>query len=1279
MENLGRYTLLDRLGVGAWSEVFKAKSFGVEGFEKTIVVKRLTPEFAADAAFVEDFVRAAKKAIRLSHANIAQVFDLGHEVGDAGHSYFLAGEFVAGVDLLSVLRSKVGADSLPLPLALFLVAQAAKALEHAHRRVDADGQTGVVHGALSPADVLLSFEGEVKLTDFCITEAVLPHLARTAPERLREKLPYLSPEVLRQEPATSASDIYALGALLLRMLAAEPPHVAEDADALRERIASGAPVDLSRLRENLAPELAELLKRCLEPSPERRVESAGRFYEQVLALTYALGARFDDSDLADWLDNVDLRARPATLPPLEEVFEEVEPEELVPSSRPLAADFEEASTEGLQTLGELPSERELTVLAVAFRAGPTRVEAVRMRARAVALRYGGRELESASAAIYFVFGLEPGDTRHLDNAARAGLVMLRAIGPLAEPAAALRFNTAVVHDGELDDAARPELVRSCEELPPTPAGALLATRAAAERLGEAFPTRPGPNAEHVFLEEPSQPQGLGPFLGRRSELRSLAQALSGASRGRLHAVAVVGPHGIGKTRLLSAATRRVSAARLDVGVYVATCPPRGRDVPWSGATAMLRALTGVRDGDALDGVLGVEPRLRALGLVDEETSALLALLGAGPAASPHAIETAFAKALASLCAERLHVLAWDDAHELDADSTRAIAFAMDRLERSQVAVVLLGREREPGALFSRPGLELLELGDLEREDASKLAALRLGVETIPPTLEAFLWERAGGHPMFIEELLREALASKALLVQQERVQLFEQSAALTVPRSLKMLVADRLRRLPDAERGLLVAAAILEPPADLAVVAELVELPVGVVHHLADSLIHKELLVARGTTHVGFASQLVRDVVLADFARDRAQELHVRAADALQIVLGVRTEELAAQIGHHLAMAGQADRAAGFFATSGFYHAEARRLDVAARHLMRALSLADLSDRGAEQIRQWVGALSEALHHVRAGEGLHELVRRLSGWLVLDKAIDGRLRGAIEIDLAVSLGALHRYKEARRLLQRAADSAAAWPELARSALLVDAELSIRQGEMRDAEAALQRAEKLQAADAIDEHRFWIATAQTCAGAGRFDDAIAALDTARDLVPEEDAVLSAERDKVRALVAGFRGDWTECARISALAAEEARGAGLMHEAAVNLHNQGDSLLRLDEPARAYAVLGASRALAEQIGSERMVNLNVGMMAFLDALKGDKVASDVLQRSIVKADSQKWAWDVVTLRYLLGRLHAARGDASAARRELSAAHSLASSADNRVLAQDCERALAELGSS
>src|SRR5215813_13267371 len=175
----GRYRLLERLGQGGMAEVFKAKSFGVEGFEKVLVIKRILPELARSQEFVEMFIHEAKLAVRLSHANVVQVFDLGIAPGasvDGGttpDAYYMAMEYVNGLDLATLLARCRRADMrVPIEMAVYVAAEVAKGLDHAHRRRDEQNQPlNIVHLDVSPQNVLLSLEGEVKVTDFGIAKA----------------------------------------------------------------------------------------------------------------------------------------------------------------------------------------------------------------------------------------------------------------------------------------------------------------------------------------------------------------------------------------------------------------------------------------------------------------------------------------------------------------------------------------------------------------------------------------------------------------------------------------------------------------------------------------------------------------------------------------------------------------------------------------------------------------------------------------------------------------------------------------------------------------------------------------------------------------------------------------------------------------------------------------------------------------------------------------------------------------------------------------------------
>ena len=172
VEKLQRYDLVERIAAGGMGEVFRARATGPHGFEKTLAVKRILPELSSDPEFVDRFVRESKLAVSLSHANIVQVFDLGR----AGEDLYLVMEYVHGTDLARLLlAARTAGRSLPLALGIHVAGEAAKGLAYAHGRYDLEGpgRLGVIHCDISPSNLLLSYAGEVKLTDFGVAHYLL--------------------------------------------------------------------------------------------------------------------------------------------------------------------------------------------------------------------------------------------------------------------------------------------------------------------------------------------------------------------------------------------------------------------------------------------------------------------------------------------------------------------------------------------------------------------------------------------------------------------------------------------------------------------------------------------------------------------------------------------------------------------------------------------------------------------------------------------------------------------------------------------------------------------------------------------------------------------------------------------------------------------------------------------------------------------------------------------------------------------------------------------------
>ncbi|MEO6772189.1 MAG: protein kinase [Kofleriaceae bacterium] len=211
----GKYLLLDRISVGGMAEVFKAKSYGVEGFEKIIAIKRILPTMGEDRDFIKMFIDEAKIAGQLAHANICQIFELGRIDG----SHFIAMEYIWGKDLLQIQnRLRKTKQQMPIPMACFSMAKVLEGLDYAHRKRDPLGRPlEIVHRDCSPQNVLVSYEGEVKVIDFGIAKATSRN-SRTMAGVLKGKFGYMSPEQVRGLPLDRRSDIFALGTMLYECL-----------------------------------------------------------------------------------------------------------------------------------------------------------------------------------------------------------------------------------------------------------------------------------------------------------------------------------------------------------------------------------------------------------------------------------------------------------------------------------------------------------------------------------------------------------------------------------------------------------------------------------------------------------------------------------------------------------------------------------------------------------------------------------------------------------------------------------------------------------------------------------------------------------------------------------------------------------------------------------------------------------------------------------------------------------------------------------------------------
>jgi TonB family protein len=300
-QRVGEYLLEEKIGVGGMAEVWMARRLGVEGFEKRVAIKKILSDPTDNQAFIDMFIDEAKLAAQLNHNNITHIYELGR----SGPDYFIAMEYVEGADLRKILNvARKQGKTVPAALALLITAKIAAALDYAHRKKDLDGKLlGLVHRDVSPRNVLISREGDVKLCDFGVAKAS-SKVATTQKGALKGKLPYMSPEQAWGKAVDSRSDIFSAGTLLFEMLTGQRLFDGESELAILEAVRDceiGARLDD---HPDIPSPLRAVLLEALAKSPDDRYQLAGDLQLEIGGLLRRMQTKPGDSELAVFIQEI---------------------------------------------------------------------------------------------------------------------------------------------------------------------------------------------------------------------------------------------------------------------------------------------------------------------------------------------------------------------------------------------------------------------------------------------------------------------------------------------------------------------------------------------------------------------------------------------------------------------------------------------------------------------------------------------------------------------------------------------------------------------------------------------------------------------------------------------------------------------------------------------------------------------------------------------------------------------------------------------------------------
>jgi serine/threonine protein kinase len=293
----GKYFLLERINAGGMAEVFRAKAFGVEGFERLVAVKRILPHISEDEEFIRMFIEEAKLAVQLTHANIAQIFDLGVVDG----AYFIALEHVHGRDLRGIFdRGHAIGETMPIAQACFIAMKVCEGLDYAHNKRDNGRELQLVHRDVSPQNILVSFEGEVKLIDFGVAKAASSGSATQA-GILKGKFGYMSPEQVRGLAVDRRSDVFSCGIVLYELLTGERLFVGESDFSTLEKVRNVEILPPSTYNRRIPDELERIVLKALAKDVEDRYQNAIDLHDELQAFVYTAGEFYSRKDLAGWM------------------------------------------------------------------------------------------------------------------------------------------------------------------------------------------------------------------------------------------------------------------------------------------------------------------------------------------------------------------------------------------------------------------------------------------------------------------------------------------------------------------------------------------------------------------------------------------------------------------------------------------------------------------------------------------------------------------------------------------------------------------------------------------------------------------------------------------------------------------------------------------------------------------------------------------------------------------------------------------------------------------
>ncbi|MBW2261453.1 MAG: protein kinase [Deltaproteobacteria bacterium] len=1312
---LGKYQILELIARGGMAEVYKAKSYGVEGFEKILVIKRILPQLAKDREFVELFINEAKISVHLSHTNIVQVIDL--EVHD--DNYYIAMEYVQGFDL-SYVERRLAKRSSPMSVEIlaFIISEVAKGLDYAHRRRGPSMEPlGIVHRDISPQNILISYEGEVKITDFGIAGAkdvVEKKDDNRKNKFVRGKFSYMAPEQALGEPLDARADIFSLGVVMYEMACGQNPFRESTSAMTLERILRNEFKPLADVATHVPDELINIIETCLAPDPADRYANAGRLYEELLAFIFTTGHRVSAHTLSQFVNGLRDMSKAKTQQ-LDEVIAmpggqttDVKPEVEAPveitnvaipvQKRPSDQPPSRESDSGPDLSIE---QHDFAILSIEYGTWIDEHGKDLVRMRQTVEAEGARVLEEGMGHLSALFGLGELRGRYVETAVRCALrikQLMRNIrkrhGRIIPTGICIKsFRLILNKDGE--PVENEVYFRSIVETRDvagkwTDRITLLGVEEAeVERLFEVEPIGSQGLGHGGFFVTRAKPasMALSPFVNRRREFQELAEQLVLANRGRGRMVGLVGDAGAGKTRFLDEARTRLRAKN-DIFWYQITCMPQRQSIPFAAAAQMLRKVTGVQEEDSPDLVAEKIQRLHELGASSEEIDAVGAVLGSSSASDVDADSRArlltalYFRVARQLSQDRLVIFAWEAARFMDAETETLVDSLITQASRSRLLTLLTYRTGFTPRWIGHSSFREIVVPPLADADCTKVILNILdNPDDVPWEFLSEMTSKSGGNPLFIEETIKALKVSGAISVHNRKVIYNKAAASVGLPKTLKGVVSERLVHLGDEDKGILKVASVVGNRFNVDVVAEVLKMPLFKLSMQLDALENDGIVVRNALSEYSFGHDFMREAVYDSLTHQNRRDLHQRVAQAIETAPQGRPEELYESLAYHYRESGNRKKAVEYLLKGANTLAESAAFEPALFTFLKAIDLlrnAPVPDHKA-LLETYEEIGNTALKCAKYELGIEKL--KLAADLAEEIGNRRQLVAAVTMigNLATASG---KFGEAQRHFTRALELSEGLTDVGvrRDILGALGNLHNKNGEYIQAAGYLEEAIRLskQTSDRPEELGYTRLLAHAMAAQGKRSIALSYLREAETLAQGTgDKYLETEMWKSRGLVYFLLREWEQALECCEKGLDLAKEHHIPYEMAVNSHNIGDIQIRQGNFKKAFTSLSYSFEVSREHGFTKLEMFNMSLLGYIDAVRfGSAEGIERIRQGIRFAQEKQYIWDLIQGKYFLGLAHFELEQYEEARQALQEAVHMGKTTGNIMYVEDSEQLLRQI---